>query len=160
MNVTVDHQHILDRRLGCRIYCHGTASQSQILTVSPEFFGHVLVSREAVQRSPGVAQMTDNTVGRSSNSRHPFTAIDAVCVWTHGGSQIARDTEGYPLVIAIREFYLDAWIAFFDPFRIQSVQEHQPADDFDNAIQVVLKPQSQIGTEIVDGRPPIPLQAV
>ncbi len=37
-------------------------------------------------------------------------------------------------------------------------KERQPAEDLDDAIQVVLEPQSQIVANMVDGRPVIPLQ--
>ena len=45
---------------------------------------------------------------------YAFTAIDAVYVCTRGGYQVARDPVDYPLFIAVHEFELDAWMAFFD----------------------------------------------
>ncbi|WP_440992358.1 helix-turn-helix domain-containing protein [Haloarchaeobius baliensis] len=89
---------------------------------------------------------------------YAFTAIDAVYVWTRGGYQVARDPDDYPLFIAVDESDLDAWTVFFDRFGIPTAEERQPADGLDGAIQVVLKPRSQFETEMVDGRPVIPLQ--
>ncbi|UTF55794.1 RNA polymerase subunit sigma-70 [Natronosalvus rutilus] len=89
---------------------------------------------------------------------YAFTAIDAVYVWTRGGYQVARDPEDYPLFIAIHETDLDAWAAFFDRFGIPTVEERQPTDGFDGAIQVVLKLRTQIEVEVVGGRPVIPLE--
>ena len=89
---------------------------------------------------------------------YAFTTIDAVYVWTRGGYQVARDPADYPLFIAVHEFELDAWTAFFDRFGIPTSEERQPAEDLNGAIQVVLEPRSQIEAEMVDGRPVIPLQ--
>jgi hypothetical protein len=89
---------------------------------------------------------------------YAFTAIDAVYVWTRGGYQVARNPEDYPLFIAVHESDLDVWVAFFDRFGIPATPERQPADNLDGPIQVVLDPQPRIDTEMVDGRPVIPLQ--
>ncbi len=93
-----------------------------------------------------------------SGMDYAYTAIDAVYVWTHGGYQVARNPEDYPLFIAVRESDLDAWTEFFDRFGIPTAEERQPAEDLDGAIQVVLEPRPQIEVEMVDGRPVIPLQ--
>jgi hypothetical protein len=93
-----------------------------------------------------------------SGMAYAYTAIDAVYVWTRGGYQVARDPEDYPLFIAVHESDLDAWMAFFDRFGIPTAEERQPGDDLDGALQVVLEPRPQIGAEMVDGRPVIPLQ--
>lgn len=89
---------------------------------------------------------------------YAFTAIDAVYVWTHGGYQVARDPEDYPLFIAVHDSEVDAWTAFFDRFGIPTVCERQPVGDFDGAIQVVVEPRTQIEAETVDGRPVVSLQ--
>jgi len=89
---------------------------------------------------------------------YAFTAIDAVYVWTRGGYQVAREPQDYPLFIAVDESDLDAWTTFFDRFEIPTAEERQPADDLDSTIQIVLKPRPEIETEMVDGRPVIPLQ--
>ena len=89
---------------------------------------------------------------------YAFAAIDAVYVWTRGGYQVARDPEDYPLFIAVHESELHAWTEFFGRFGIPASEDRQPAENVEGAIQVVLDAQSQIETEMVDGRPVIPLQ--
>ncbi|UVE52040.1 helix-turn-helix domain containing protein (plasmid) [Haloferax larsenii] len=89
---------------------------------------------------------------------YAFTAIDAVYVWTLGGYQVARNPDDYPLFIAVHESELDAWTEFFDRFGIPASEERQPTEDLDSTNQIVLKPQSQIDAEMVDGRPAIPLE--
>ena len=89
---------------------------------------------------------------------YAYTSIDAVYVWTRGGYQVARDPEDYPLFIAVHESDLDAWTAFFDRFGIPTAEKRQPANGFDGAIQIVLKPRAEIEAEMVDGRPVISLQ--
>ena len=93
-----------------------------------------------------------------ANMDYAFTSIDAVYVWTRGGYQVARDPEDYPLFIAVCESDFDAWTAFFNRFEIPTSEERLPAADLDGAIQVVLESQLQIETEMVDGRPVIPLK--
>ena len=89
---------------------------------------------------------------------YAFTALDAVYVWTRGGYQVAREPQDYPLFIAVHGSDLDAWTTFFNRFGIPATEERQPADDLDSTIQIVLKPQAEIETEMVDGRPVIPLE--
>jgi hypothetical protein len=89
---------------------------------------------------------------------YAYTAIDAVYVWTRGGYQVARNPEDYPLFIAVHESELHAWTEFFDRFGIPASEDRQPAENVEGAIQVVLDAQSQVETEMVDGRPVIPLQ--
>jgi hypothetical protein len=93
-----------------------------------------------------------------ANMEYAYTAIDAVYVWTHGGYQVARNPDDYPLFIAVHESDLDAWAVFFDRFNISTAEERQPADDVDGALQVVVEPRAQIDAEMVDGYPVVPLQ--
>lgn len=87
-----------------------------------------------------------------------YTGIDAVYVWTHGGYQVARNPDDYPLFIEIAEPDLDAWYRFFDRFEIPVAQERQPPDELDRRIQFVLEPSPAVKADTVDGRPVIPLQ--
>ena len=89
---------------------------------------------------------------------YAYAAIDAVYVWTRGGYQVARDPEDYPLFIAVHASDLDAWVEFFDRFGIPTAEDRQPAEDLDGAIQVVLEPRSRIETQLVDGRPVVPIE--
>lgn len=86
-----------------------------------------------------------------------YTAIDAVYVWTRGGYQVARDPDDYPLFVAVEEDNLEEWERFFDQFGLPVAQERQPADDVDGPIQIVLELRDDVETELIDGRPVIPL---
>ena len=87
-----------------------------------------------------------------------YTGIDAVYVWTHGGYQVARDPDDYPLFIAVEESDLEKWERFFDLFGIPASQERQSLDEIDGPLQIVVKPQESIDAELVDGRPVIALE--
>jgi hypothetical protein len=87
-----------------------------------------------------------------------YTSIDAVYIWTHGGYQVTRDPDDYPLFIAVDETNLEEWKQFFERFDIPVAQERQPADEIDQAIQFVLEPCATVEADTVDGRPVIPLQ--
>lgn len=89
---------------------------------------------------------------------YAYTAIDAVYVWTQGGYQVARSPTDYPLFIAVHESEFDAWEEFFDRFGIPASQERMSPDELNGPIQVVLDPRTQLETEMVDGRPVIPLE--
>lgn len=86
-----------------------------------------------------------------------YTAIDAVYVWTRGGYQVARDPDDYPLFVAVEEDDLEEWERFFDQFDLPVSQERQSVDDIDGPIQIVLELRNDVDTELVDGRPVIPL---
>jgi len=85
-----------------------------------------------------------------------FTRIDAVYVWTHGGYQVGRTPDDYPLFLAVREQDLSDWQAFFDSCNIPSALERQPRTDVPNPIQIVLDPQPSLDIEHVEGHPVIP----
>jgi hypothetical protein len=85
-----------------------------------------------------------------------FTRIDAVYVWTHGGYQIGRSPDDYPLFLAVRETDVDDWRAFFDDFGLPTAFERQPPDAIDSPLQIVLDPQPTITSELVEGYPVIP----
>nr|WP_303647093.1 hypothetical protein [Haloarchaeobius salinus] len=79
-------------------------------------------------------------------------------VWTRGGYQVARTPDDYPLFIAVTESEFDAWTTFFSQFGLPATQERLPAKEVDGAIQIVLELQPDITTDMVDGRPVIPLE--
>ncbi|WP_256301780.1 helix-turn-helix domain-containing protein [Haloarchaeobius salinus] len=89
---------------------------------------------------------------------YAFTAIDAVYVWTRGGYQVARTPDDYPLFMAVAESELHAWTTFFAQFGLPATQERLPAEEVDGAIQIVLEPRANFMTDMVDGRPVIPLE--
>ena len=88
-----------------------------------------------------------------------YTKIDSVYVWTHGGYQIARGHDDYPIFIQVAEKDVDRWTAFFDEFGIPSTIEDRPdPTDYTETVSYVLFPTtSGITREWVDGNPVIPL---
>ena len=89
-----------------------------------------------------------------------FTEIDAAYVWTHGGYQIARSHDDYPVFIHVHDQDVERWIAFFQQFGVETtINERPDADAVDGNIHYVLFPESDgIDIEWVDGHPVIPLE--
>ncbi len=88
-----------------------------------------------------------------------YTEIDAAYVWTHGGYQIARDHDDYPVFIEIHDRDIERWIAFFQQFGVDTtINERPDASDVDGNVHYVLFPKTDgIDAEWVDGNPVIPL---
>lgn len=88
-----------------------------------------------------------------------YTRIDAVYVWTHGGYQITRGHDDYPIFIQVHDHEVERWIAFFDAFGIPvSVRDRADPDTHEAAVYYVLIPTADgITREWVDGNPVIPL---
>jgi len=88
-----------------------------------------------------------------------YTKIDSVYVWTHGGYQIARGHDDYPIFIQVAERDVDRWTAFFDEFGIPSTIEDRPdSTEYSETVSYVLFPTSSgITREWVDGNPVISL---
>jgi len=89
-----------------------------------------------------------------------YTKIDSVYVWTHGGYQIARGHDDYPIFIQVAEEDVERWTAFFDEFGIPStVGERPDSTAHDAAVSYVLFPKSGgVTREWVDGNPVVPLE--
>lgn len=88
-----------------------------------------------------------------------YTEIDAAFVWTHGGYQIARSHDDYPVFIKVHDRDIDRWIAFFERYGFQStIGERAHPDDVDESVYYVLFP-SEEAFEVawVGGDPVIPL---
>ncbi len=88
-----------------------------------------------------------------------YTQIDGVYVWTHGGYQIARGHDDYPIFVRVRDRDVERWTAFFDEFGVPStIGERPDPDEFDGSISYVLFPETgDVSTEWVDGNPVVPL---
>ena len=88
-----------------------------------------------------------------------YTKIDSVYVWTHGGYQIARGHDDYPIFIQVADQDVDRWTAFFDEFGVPwTIGERPDATDHDATVSYVVFPTSGgITREWVDGNPVIPL---
>ena len=88
-----------------------------------------------------------------------YTEIDGVYVWTHGGYQIARGHDDYPIFIRVADTDVERWTAFFDEIGVPSRVEDRPdAADYESTVSYVLFPTSEeITPEWVDGNPVVPL---
>jgi DNA-binding Lrp family transcriptional regulator len=88
-----------------------------------------------------------------------YTEIDAAYVWTHGGFQIARSHDDYPVFIEVHDRDVDRWTEFFERFGVDTtVGERPDAADVDGSVHYVLFPRADgIDVEWVDGNPVIPL---
>jgi hypothetical protein len=91
-----------------------------------------------------------------------YTEIDAAYVWTHGGYQIARSHDDYPVFIEVHDRDVEWWIAFFEQFGVETtISERPDAGDVDGNVHYVLYPETDgIDAEWVDGNPVIPLADV
>lgn len=88
-----------------------------------------------------------------------YTKIDAVYTWTHGGYQIARGANDYPIFIQVNDYQIEQWIAFFNRYGIPTtITKRATPDDHDSAVYYVLFPTStDVEREWVDGNPVISL---
>lgn len=88
-----------------------------------------------------------------------YTEIDAAYVWTHGGYQIARSHEDYPVFIEVHDRDVERWISFFQQFGVDTTIDERPdASDVDGNVHYVVYPKTDgIDAEWVDGNPVIPL---
>ena len=88
-----------------------------------------------------------------------YTKIDAAYVWTHGGYQIARSHDDYPVFVEVHDRDIERWMAFFQQFGVEATVDERPdASDVDGNTHYVLFPTADgIDAEWVDGNPVIPL---
>lgn len=89
-----------------------------------------------------------------------YTEIDAAYVWTHGGYQIARNHDDYPVFLSVHDRDLDRWFAFFQRYGVDAtVGERLGSSDVDGVYYVLFPQTDGIDAEWVDGNPVIPLDA-
>lgn len=88
-----------------------------------------------------------------------YTELDAAYVWTHGGFQVARNHDDYPVFIEVHDRDVERWISFFERFGLSTSLEDRPeANDVDGPVHYVLFPRADgFSVEWVDGNPVIPL---
>lgn len=110
-------------------------------------------------RREEIAQEDAYMIPHFAGMEFAYTEIDAAYVWTHGGYQIARGHNDYPVFIEVHERDIDRWIEFCERFGIEtSIGERPNADEVDGTVHYVLFPQDDgIDAEWVDGNPVIPL---
>lgn len=85
-----------------------------------------------------------------------FARIDAVYVWTHGGYQVGRTPDDYPLFIAVRDREVGDWHEFLEQFGLPTALERQPPEAIDGPIQIVLDPRSDLEVTWIEGYPVLP----
>ena len=113
----------------------------------------------ALYRRDRISQEEAYVIPHFTGMEFAYTEIDAVYVWTHGGYQIARSHDDYPVFIDVHDQDVDRWIAFFEQYGIDTaIDERLDASDVEGDIYYVLFPTAGgIETEWVDGNPVIPL---
>ncbi|SFR87433.1 Homeodomain-like domain-containing protein [Halomicrobium zhouii] len=118
-----------------------------------------LVAAISRQTPPTVAEAY--VVPHFAQMPFAYTKIDAVYVWTHGGYQIARGDDAYPVFIRVRETDIERWESFFDRYDVPttvSERDDSVIDDTSGSIYYSLQPTTEsIDQEWVDGSPAIPL---
>ena len=75
-----------------------------------------LLATNAAVNSPSIEEAY--VFPQFGNWPFAFTRVDAVYVWTHGGYQVGRNPDDYPLFLAVREQDIEAWQGFFERFGI------------------------------------------
>lgn len=110
-------------------------------------------------RRDTVTQEDGYVIPHFAGMEFAYTEIDAAYVWTHGGYQIARSHDDYPVFIEVHDRDVERWIAFFQQFGIETtINERPDAGDIDGNVHYVLYPKPDgIDVEWVDGDPVIPL---
>lgn len=90
-----------------------------------------------------------------------YTKIDAVYVWTHGGYQIARGGDAYPLFVMVNGNEVNQWQSFFERYGVPSVigeRDDAIVKDTGNSVYYCVYPSDEsITRDWVDGNPVIPL---
>ncbi|WP_310921786.1 helix-turn-helix domain-containing protein [Haloarcula saliterrae] len=106
-----------------------------------------------------ISQEDAYVVPHFADMEFAYTEIDAAYVWTHGGYQIARSHDDYPVFIEVHKRDVERWIAFFQQFGVDmTINERPDAGDVDGNVHYVLFPKTDgIDVEWVDGNPVIPL---
>lgn len=113
----------------------------------------------ALIRSAAVSPEEAYAIPHFAGMEFAFTEIDAAFVWTHGGYQVARSHDDYPIFIQVHDQDVERWVAFFEQYGIETaINERPDADDIEGNIFYVLQPMRDgIEREWVDGNPVIPL---
>jgi len=125
------------------------------------------VRERYAQLMEAFSQQTTTTVDEAYVIPHfagmdfAYIKIDAVYVWTHGGYQIARGGDAYPVFVRISEADVDQWLSFFNRYNIPSVvgeRDDTVVNDTASSIYYSVYPAPESLTcEWVEGNPVIPL---
>lgn len=114
----------------------------------------------ALFRRDELSQEDAYVVPHFAGMEFAFTEIDAAFVWTHGGYQVARSHDDYPVFIAVRDQEIERWVEFFERYGTHAtVGERPSADTVDGNVHYVLFPTTDgLDRAWVDGSPVIPLE--
>jgi transposase len=114
-----------------------------------------------------IARQTPPTVGEGyvipqfADMAFAYAKIDAVYVWTHGGYQIARGGNAYPIFMRIKDADVEQWRSSFDRYDIPFVigeRDDAVVDDTESPVYYSVYPTADpIDPEWVDSNPVIPL---
>jgi DNA-binding Lrp family transcriptional regulator len=107
----------------------------------------------------GISQEDAYVIPHFTGMEFAYTEIDAAYVWTHGGYQVARSHDDYPVFIEVHDRDVERWIAFFERYGIDTAMNERPAiGAVEGNIYYVLFPTTDgIKTEWISGNPVIPL---
>jgi DNA-binding Lrp family transcriptional regulator len=113
----------------------------------------------AVYSRDTISQEDAYVIPHFASMEFAYTEIDAAYVWTHGGYQIARSHDDYPVFIDVHDRDIERWVGFFQRFGVDATVDERPdASDIDGNVHYVLYPKTDgIDVEWVDGNPVIPL---
>ncbi|MDL0140754.1 helix-turn-helix domain containing protein [Halobacterium salinarum] len=114
----------------------------------------------ALYRRDPISQEDAYIIPHFAGMEFAYTEIDAAYVWTHGGYQIARSHDDYPVFIDVHDQDVDRWIEFFEQYGIDTAIDERPdASNVKGDIYYVLFPTAGgIDTEWIDGNPVISLE--
>lgn len=116
---------------------------------------------EAVGRQTAPTVAEGYVVPHFAQMPFAYTKIDAVYVWTHGGYQIARGDDAYPIFMRVRDADIERWMSFFERYTIPTTideRDDSVIDDATGSIYYSLQPTpGTVDREWVDGTPAIPL---
>jgi len=132
-----------------------------IRVTAPEVRDGYARSIEAITRQTSPTVDEAYVIPHFSEMDFAYTKIDAVYVWTHGGYQIARGGDAYPVFLRIDDADIEQWRSFFDRYDIPCVigkRDDTVVEDTGGSVYYDLYPTTDpIDTEWVDANPVIPL---
>ena len=115
----------------------------------------------------GISRQTPPTVTEAYGVPHfaqmafAYTKIDAVYVWTHGGYQIARGDDAYPVFMRVDDSEVEQWVSLFERYGIPTTineRDDSVIDDTTGSVYYSLCPTTDpLTPEWVDGAPVLPL---
>jgi len=113
----------------------------------------------ALYRRDAVSREDAYVVPHFAGMEFAYTEIDAAYVWTHGGYQVARTHDDYPVFIEVHDRDVERWIAFFEGYGVETtIGERPDASAIGGNVHYVLFPQTNgFAVEWVDGNPVVPL---